>query len=361
MNIFKIQFSLKTAIICGLLITVSFHSFSQGSGFKWSNNGTSYYVVQEEGIIQYNLPNNNPKIFVSREQLTPENANIPLSVSFFAFSEDEEKMLLFTNTKRVWRLHTKGDYWVLNMTTGGLQQLGKSLPKTSLMFAKISPDGKLAAYVSDNNIYVEDLKTSEIKALTTDGSKMLINGTFDWVYEEEFACRDGFRWSLDSKSIAYWQIDASDTKTFYMINNTDAIYPEIVPLEYPKVGESPSNCKVGVVTVDDAKTTWMDIPGDARQHYLVRMEFIPSTENLLIQQLNRKQNHSKLFIAEPSTGKSNIIQEEKDAAWVDIYQAGNKYVVDFTNNFIWHNGGKNILWTTEKDGWRHLYLSLIHI
>lgn len=355
MNIFKIQFSLKTAIICGLLITVSFQSFSQGSGFKWSNNGTSYYVVQEEGIIQYNLPNNNPKIFVSREQLTPENANIPLSVSFFAFSEDEEKMLLFTNTKRVWRLHTKGDYWVLNMTTGGLQQLGKSLPKTSLMFAKISPDGKLAAYVSDNNIYVEDLKTSEIKALTTDGSKMLINGTFDWVYEEEFACRDGFRWSPDSKSIAYWQIDASDTKTFYMINNTDAIYPEIVPLEYPKVGESPSNCKVGVVTVDDAKTTWMDIPGDARQHYLVRMEFIPSTENLLIQQLNRKQNHSKLFIAEPSTGKSNIIQEEKDAAWVDIYQAGNKYVVDFTNNFIWHNGGKNILWTTEKDGWRHLY------
>jgi dipeptidyl-peptidase-4 len=140
-----------------------------------------------------------------------------------------------------------------------------------------------------------------------------------------------------------------------LINNTDSIYSQVIPIEYPKVGETPSSCKVGVVTVNDAKTTWMNIPGDPRQHYLVRMEFIPSTENLLIQQLNRKQNESKLFIAEPKTGTSKIIEEESDAAWVDIYQPGNKYAIDFTNNFIWLNGGKSILWTSEKDGWRHLF------
>ena len=110
------------------------------------------------------------------------------------------KVLLFTNTKQVWRINTKGDYWVLNIATGKLQQLGKTMPESSLMFAKLSPNGKLAAYVSDNNIYVEDLSTSSIKALTTDGTNTLINGTFDWVYEEEFYCRDGFRWSPDSKS-----------------------------------------------------------------------------------------------------------------------------------------------------------------
>ena len=266
-----------------------------------------------------------------------------------------KKILLFTNTKKVWRLHTKGDYWVLNIATGLLQQLGKTLPESSLMFAKFSPDGTSVAYVSEENIYVEDLSTSKIKALTTDGTTTLINGTFDWAYEEEFACRDGFRWSPDSKSIAYWQIDASDIKKFYLINNTDSIYSQVIPIEYPKVGETPSSCKVGVVTVNDAKTTWMNIPGDPRQHYLVRMEFIPSTENLLIQQLNRKQNESKLFIAEPKTGTSKIIEEESDAAWVDIYQPGNKYAIDFTNNFIWLNGGKSILWTSEKDGWRHLF------
>lgn len=354
MTITKFQIRLKSFLIFGLFIAISIQSFSQGN-FKWSKDGTSYYRIQTEGIVQYTLPSNDAKVIISKEQLTPLNSDKPLSVSYFTFSEDEQKVLLFTNTKRVWRINTKGDYWILNLVSGTLQQLGKTLPEASLMFAKIAPDGTLAAYVSNNNIYVENLSTSEIKPLTTDGTKTVINGTFDWVYEEEFACRDGFRWSPDSKSIAYWQIDASDTKTFYMINNTDAIYSEIVPLEYPKVGESPSHCKVGVVGVEDAKTTWMNIPGDARQNYLVRLEFIPSTEKLLIQQLNRKQNHSKLFIVEPKTGNSKVIYEEKDAAWVDIYNMGNKYAVDYTNNFIWNNQGNSILWATEKDGWRHLY------
>ncbi|MCF8273958.1 MAG: S9 family peptidase [Flavobacteriaceae bacterium] len=359
MNILKAvinqRLTLKTLFIFILFVIVSFQAYSQRGGFKWSNDGNSYYKIENKDIVQYTLPSNTPKVLISKEKLTPNGRQNPLEVSYFTFSNDEQKVLLFTNTKRVWRINTKGDYWVLDVKTGSLQQVGKTMPESSLMFAKMSPDGKKIAYVSENNIYVEDLSTSEVKALTVDGLTTLINGTFDWAYEEEFACRDGFRWSPDSKSIAYWQIDASDIKKFYMINNTDAIYSQPIPLEYPKVGEKPSLCKVGVVTIDDAKTTWMDIPGDLRENYLVRMEFIPSTKKLLIQQLNRKQNHSKLYIAEPNTGISKVIQEETDNAWVDIYQAGNKYTIDFTNDFIWLNGGKNILWTSEKDGWRHVY------
>ncbi len=123
------------------------------------------------------------------------------------------------------------------------------------------------------------------KPLTRDGSVTLINGTFDWAYEEEFACRDGFRWSPDSKKIAYWQIDASSIRKFYLINYTDSIYSRVIPIEYPKVGQKPSSCKVGVVTIADTSKTWMNIPGDPSQNYLVRVEFIPSTDNLLIQQL----------------------------------------------------------------------------
>jgi dipeptidyl-peptidase-4 len=157
------------------------------------------------------------RFLISEEQLTPEGANSPLAVSYFMFSNDEKKVLIFTNTKRVWRLNTKGDYWVLDIEKESLVKLGKTLPASSLMFAKFSPDGNSVAYVGGNNIYVEDLNTSIIKPLTTDGTTTLINGTFDWAYEEEFACRDGFRWSPDSQSIAYWQIDASDIKKFYMI------------------------------------------------------------------------------------------------------------------------------------------------
>jgi len=359
MQTFKFSFNrnvgLKTLLVYVMVFAFSFHVFSQGRSIKWTADGNSYYQLEKTGIVQYTLPKNEAKVFIANQKLIPAGSTTPLKISYYTFSNDQQKVLIFTNTKRVWRLNTKGDYWVLDLKKDSLFQVGKILPKSSLMFAKFSPDGKSVAYVSQSNIYVEDLATSQIKALTTDGSVTLINGTFDWVYEEEFNCRDGFRWSPDSKSIAFWQIDAHSIKKFYMLNNTDSIYPQIVPVEYPKVGEKPSICKVAVVNVVDKKTTWMNIPGDPEQNYIVRMEFLPTSKNLLIQQLNRKQNDSKLYLADIGSGNAKIIQDETDEAWVDIYQPGNPYTIDFTNNFIWLNDGKNILWTSEKDGWRHLY------
>lgn len=345
LNIFKIL-----AFICFF-----FFNFNGEAQVNWTNDGRSYYKLEKNQLLTYTLPNHDTKTVITKEQLTPADTSEPLNVDHFSFSSDQQKVLLFTNTKKVWRLNTKGDYWVFNFKTNTLRQIGKSLPPSSLMFAKFSPDGNTIAYVSNNNIYAEEDASGNIKPLTTNGTVSLINGTFDWAYEEEFACRDGFRWSPDSKSIAYWQIDASDIKKFYMINNTDSIYSQLVPLEYPKVGETPSACKVGVVTISDAKTTWMDVPGDVSQNYLVRMEFIPSTNNLLIQQLNRKQNQSKLYIAEALKGTTKSIYEESDEAWVDLFQLGNSYAIDYTNNFNFLNENKSILWASEKDGWRHLY------
>ena len=339
----------KTFLI--FLFLISLQSFSQ----SWSSDGNSYYKIEENEIKQYSLPENLPKVVVSSQQLTPKGSSNPLEISYFSFSNDQQKVLLYTNTVKVWRLNTKGDYWVLDLITGNLTQLGKGLAKSSLMFAKFSPDSKTVAYVSNQNIYAEELVTSKIKPLTTDGSIAIINGTFDWAYEEEFFCRDGFRWSPDSKSIAYWQLDASSIKKFTMINNTDSIYPDVIPIEYPKVGEEPSVCKVGVVTIADAKTTWMKIPGVANQNYIVRMEFIPYTNNLLLQQLNRKQNQSSLYVAEAANGNSKLINKETDIAWIDVFVLGNPYDIYYTNNFTWINNNKSILWVSEKEGWRHLY------
>jgi dipeptidyl-peptidase 4 len=338
-----------------LFICVFSLNFSGKAQVNWTSDGDSYFKLEENQLVTYTLPDHDVKIVISKEQLTPAGKSEPLEVNHFSFSEDQQKVLLFTNTKKVWRLNTKGDYWVFNFKTNTLKQIGKTLHPSTLMFAKFSPDGNTIAYVSGNNLYSEDYASGNIQPLTTDGTVSLINGTFDWAYEEEFACRDGFRWSPDSKSIAYWQIDASAIKKFYMINNTDSIYSQIVPLEYPKVGESPSACKVGVVNLSDAKTTWMAIPGDPSQNYLVRMEFIPKTNDLLIQQLNRKQNQSKLYIANALNGSSKMIQEESDDAWVDLFQSGNPYAIDYINNFSFLEETNSILWASEKDGWRHLY------
>ena len=345
MNIFRIL-----AFVCFSML-----SFNLEAQINWTNDGDSYFSLEQNELVTYTLPNKDVKTVISKEQLTPTGKSAPIDVAHFSFSLDQKKVLLFTNTKKVWRLRTKGDYWVFDFNTNVLTQIGKTLPTSSLMFAKFSPDGNSIAYVSGNNLYSEDYVSGAIQPLTTDGTVSLINGTFDWAYEEEFACRDGFRWSPDSKSIAYWQIDASAIKKFYMINNTAAIYSELIPLEYPKVGETPSACKVGVVKLSDAKTTWMNIPGDASQNYLVRMEFVPSTNNLLIQQLNRKQNRSKLFIADALKGSAEVIQEESDEAWVDIFQIGSRYSIDYTNNFSFLKKTNSILWASEKDGWRHLY------
>jgi len=320
----------------------------------WSKEGNSYYVNEDNSIAKHTLPGGSSIVVVDKHKLIPSGKTTTLNIRNFIFSTDEKKVLIYTNTKKVWRLDTRGDYWLYDLTTGSLKQLGIGLPESSLMFAKFSPDGSKVAYVSNYNLYVEDAATNKVKQLTLDGSRKLINGTFDWAYEEEFFCRDGFRWAADSKQIAFWQINAKTTSDYYMINNTDSIYPKIVPVEYPVAGTPPSPYKIGVVNVENAQTKWMEIPTDTvLQTYVPRMEWAANTNELIIQHLNRKQNDSKLFICNATTGKSNIIYEETDKAWIDILPLWDD---DYAyGGWDWINGGKEFVWATEKDGWRHLY------
>lgn len=339
------------AIGCLALLLAVQLGFSQP--IKWASDGNSYYGTENGSIVKFTLPSLDKAPLVTADELRPIGADKPLALDNYSFSEDGSKLLIYTNSKRVWRAKTRGDYWLLDTRTKSLRQLGKGRPAASLMFAKLSPDGTKAAYVSERNVYVEDLATNTIKKLTDDmGTKKLINGTFDWVYEEEFFCRDGFRWSPDSKSIAYWQIDANKIRDFYMINNTDSIYSQIVPVEYPKVGDPPSPAKIGVVDISTAKTTWMNVPGDPQQHYIVRMEWAPDGKEVILQQLNRKQNESKLMLCDPKSGEAKTIYEEKDEAWVST-------INEWSNSAIgwdWVDGGKSFVWVSEKDGWRHIYL-----
>jgi dipeptidyl-peptidase-4 len=344
---------LRKILLLSLLIFASITVQAQQGEIKWSQDGNSYFTVEDNEIIQYTLPENSRKVIVAK--ITPNGQQEPLSIDSYAFSNDQNKLLIYTNSQRVWRINTRGDYWVLNLTNSTLKKIGSKQPASSLMFAKFSPDGSKIAFVSEQNIYVEDLLTGIVKPLTTDGNRKFINGTFDWVYEEEFFCRDGFRWSSDSKSIAFWQIDARATRDYFMINYTDSVYSKVVPVEYPKVGQDPSLCRVGVIDVATAKTDWIKVPGNPRQHYIVRMEFIPGTQELIVQQLNRKQNETKLFRYDPATKSATVIYSEKDEAWIDVPVFGDPYAIDFKHNIDWLNNGKEFLWASEKDGWQHLY------
>jgi len=337
-----------------LLIILIIPLFSSSQSIRWAD-GNSYYQIVGGEINKYTLPANEKTTFVSKKDLTPADRNQPISVRNFSLSEDKSKVLIFTNTQKVWRLDTKGDYWILDLKNKSLKQIGQGLSESSLLFAKFSPDGAQVAYVSNQNLYVEELATRQIKAITTDGNRKLINGTFDWAYEEEFACRDGFQWSPDSKHIAYWQLDANQIRDYYMINNTDSVYSKIVPVEYPTAGETPSPAKIGVADITTVTTIWLTIPGEANQNYLPRMEWNNANE-IFVQQINRKQNESRIFSCNTKTGNATLIHTEKDEAWVDLYSPWEDvYALDFRHYFKWLNAGKEFLWISEKDGWRHAY------
>ena len=321
---------------------------------SWTKDGNGYYKAEGGGIAEVSLPGEKEIIVVAKDKLVPSGAASPLSIRKFAFSVDGQQVMIYTNTKRVWRDDTRGDYWIYNLKTGGLSQLGSSLPPSSLMFAKFSPDGTRAAYVSQYNLYLEDIATRRISPLTTNGSRKLINGTFDWAYEEEFFCRDGFRWSPDGRHIAYWQIEAKDTKDYLMIDNTDSIYPQVKPVEYPVAGEPPSPFRIGVVNVSNVETKWMEIPTDpVMQSYLPRMEWAANSTELVLQHLNRKQNESEIILCDVASGKPTTIFSEKDSAWIDILPLWDSDYMG--GGWDWIGGGKEFLWASEKDGWRHLY------
>ncbi len=337
-----------------LILVLNCSAHAQGSkNIKWLKDGSGYYANENSEIVKYDLPAFNRTVPFDKKSLTPEGKSSALFLNNFMVSEDGKKVLLFTNSKKVWRYNTRGDYWILDNDTKLLKQLGKTFPASSLMFAKISPDGKRVAYVSGHNIYTEDIATGTVKQLTKDGTDKIINGTFDWVYEEEFGCRDGFRWSPDSRSIAYWQIDATKIRNYLMLNTTDSIYSFTIPVEYPKVGEDPSSCRIGVVDVATAQTKWMNVPGDAVQHYIPRMEWAPNDNEIIIQQLNRKQQESKVMLLNAKTGEAKTVYAESDKAWIDIKTFWNDFE---PSGWEWLNNGKQFLWVSEKDGWRHIYV-----
>jgi dipeptidyl-peptidase-4 len=336
-----------------LFVFVCYTASAQFDKLHWAADGYSYYYLfPNDTIVERDTRLTDDKaVILTPAMMTPPGQS-PLKVDNFSITADGKRVLLFANTQKVWRLNTLGDYWLYDLTNKTLKQIGKNRPASSLMFAKLSPDGSKVAYDSEHNLYVEDLATGEEKQLTFDGTAKFINGTFDWVYEEEFDCRDGFRWSPDSKSIAYWQVDARKIKNYLMLNTTDSAYSYTVPVEYPIAGEDPSACHVGVVDIGTAKTTWMNIPGDAVQHYIPRMEWTTNSNEIILEQLNRAQNQSNVFIANVQTGNARLIHTETTSTWIDEKDTWNNYKQE---GWEWVNNGKDFLWMSEKDGWRHLY------
>jgi dipeptidyl-peptidase 4 len=324
---------------------------------RWLPDGTAYAVVEWPAgggseIDKYDALSGARTVLVPSSRLVPHGFDSPLEIDDYAWSADGRRLLIFTNTRKVWRQNTRGDYWVLDVATGALTKVDKAAPSSSLMFAKFSPDGSRVAYVRDNNIYVQQLDSAKIDQLTRDGSDpasaaadggVIVNGTSDWVYEEELNVRDGFRWSPDGRRIAYWQFDTHGVGIFSLIDDTSATYPIVKKIPYPKAGTRNSSTRIGVVGVDDGQTRWMRTPEDPRNSYLATLEWIDQT-TVAMQQLNRLQNRNDYLLGDVTTGDVRRVFRDESQTWVDVQ-----------DEIPWIDHGRWFLWTSERDGWRHVY------
>ncbi|HWB40973.1 MAG TPA: DPP IV N-terminal domain-containing protein, partial [Gemmatimonadales bacterium] len=320
---------------------------------RWLGEGAAYTTVEKaaqgagQDLVRYDVERGTREVLVTARQLVPPGGADPIQIEDYAWSPDGKQLLVFTNTEPVWRLNTRGDYWVLDLPTGALRQLGGAEAKPStLMFAKFAPSGGRVGYVRENNLYVEDLASGVITPLTTDGSRTLINGTFDWVYEEELMnyYADGWRWSPDGNRVAFWQLNADSVRNFNLINNTDSLYSRVIPVQYPKVGETNSAARVGIVSAAGGATRWLEIEGDPRNHYIARMDWAASSDEVILQRLNRLQNRNEVMLGDARTGRVRTVLVEQDSTWVDLW-----------DDLVWLDGGKSFTWVSDRDGWNHVY------
>jgi dipeptidyl-peptidase 4 len=332
---------------------------------RWLKGGESYTTVEPsptvrsgDDIVRYDTATGNREVLISALDLVPPGATGPLDLEDYDWSSDMNRLLVYTNSQRVWRLNTRGDYWIFDRRAKTLRKLGGDAAPATLMFATFSPDGSTVAYVHNNNIYVEDAESGAPSELTKDGSQTIINGTSDWVYEEELDIRNAYRWSPDGKRIAYWQFDTSTVKNYALIYDVGAPYDVVTHIPYPQFGAYPlvrevpypepgtrnSLVRIGVVPATGGETKWMDISGDPEKSYIARMEWAGNSDSLVMQHLNRPQNQNEVVLADAATGRVSVIHTERDKAWVDI-----------VDDLEWLHGGKDFLWVSEKDGWRHVY------
>ena len=326
---------------------------------RWLEHGAAYTTLEPlpgaaptkttdgpgvRELVRYDTASGRREVLISQAHLIPPGAEAPLQIADYSWSPDGKQLLVFTETRRVWRTNSRGDYWVYDLATSRLRKLGGDAKPSTLMFAKFSPDGRRVGYVRENNLFVEDPADGRVSQLTRDGSSTLVNGTFDWVYEEELGLRDGWRFSPDGQQIAFWQVDASEVKEFTLINDTAELYPTLTRFPYPKAGETNSAVRVGVVGAEGGDVRWMDVPGDSRNQYIARMDWASSSNEIVLQRLNRLQNTLDIMLGDAATGRVRTILTERDEAWVDV-----------GDDFRWLADGRRFTWVSERDGWRHVY------
>lgn len=315
-------------------------------GLKWFDNGNSYSFMKMNAetktmeLHAHELKSGEEKLLVSGTDLKLEGETNSFVMQNYEWSPNF-RFILFTGLLPARAMKTGGTFYVYDVIEKKFFLLAESEIEQSN--AQFSPDGNKLGFVRGHNLYVVDIISKEEKKLTFDGSETILNGHFDWVYEEEFSIIKGFEWSPDSKTIAYWRLDQSEVPQI-QIQKWDSLYLNSIDMRYPKAGAKNSEVRIGVVSIDNAKSVFVDL-GDEKDIYIPRIKFTADGNTLSVQRMNRLQNKLDLLFADVKTGKAKIVFTETDPCWIDVH-----------DNLKFLQDGKHFIWQSERDGFNHYYL-----
>lgn len=316
---------------------------------EWLSGGAAYAVLEPSptvktgsDLVRYECASGARSVLVPAERFVPEGAGEPLSIESFAFSKDESRVLLVTNVRTGFRLSTAGDAYVVDVASGRPRRVGADAPETPVELAKFAPDGASVTFVRENDVWRESLSTAggPPARVTSGGSKTIIHGASDWVYEEEIDVTDGYRVSPDGKRVAFLEFDTSPVGRYTLVDTTSGLYPKLREIPYPKAGTPNSLVRLGIAGIDGGEPRFVEFEGDPRDHLIARFDWADENR-LVVQRLDRAQRHARLLEVDAATGAVREARREDAAAWVEV-----------VDRFEWIAPGRSLLYSTEADGRR---------
>ena len=311
----------------------------QVTGINWMNDGNFYSALSENKVIRYDITTGQPvETVVDGTALSPQ-----IEIEDYSFSADESMLLLQTNVRPIYRRSFTAEYYVYHRSSKRLQPLSAN---GALSYATFSPDGTKVAFVRENNLFFVTLSDMKEQQVTDDGEfNSIINGTTDWVYEEEFSFVVGFAWSPVSKKLAYYKFDESDVNEYNLQYWGNFLYPYDYRYKYPKAGEKNSLVSIWTFDLTSGKHIKVDI-GGGTDIYVPRIKWTSNAGTLSLVKLNRLQNEMQLLHANAATGETKVILDEKTDTYFDIE------ILDV----LYLRNGKEFLRLSEEESYMQLYL-----
>lgn len=311
------------------------------SGINWMNDGKFYTSISDNKIWKYDITTGQTaETLVDGSALNPR-----IAIQDYAFSQDEKKILLMTDFESIYRRSYKANYYIYDLATKTLTQVSKNGKQ---QYATFSPDATKVAFARNNNLFYVNLSDMSEVQVTDDGKfNAIINGTTDWVYEEEYGFAQAFGWSADGTKLAYYRFDESNVREYNMQKwNKGQLYPEDYRFKYPKAGEANAAVAIYIYDVNTKAKVKADLGNDT-DFYVPRMKWSANANVLAIRKMNRLQNQMDLLHINAATGAATLVLQEKSETYVDI---------EYTDELIYTADQKNMIVTSERTGYKQLYL-----